>query len=352
MRQLIVIVLLALLTTGLYSCSGEDDRLVSGPDDRLGFLRDYVHFDYMRHYLIRSNFRYYEQTSEEYVWWEASLGEPYTDMNGNGVYDIGTDIFIMSADPETNQDLNHNGRRDGPDDRWSPEFPFDDLDGDGIKSGEWPAEPREYYVPGLPFCDYNTNDIWDSLSAYDIYRAAVCSIKTISPSVEAVRFNYCNNYYSFTSDSGVVYRLPEYQSVQLSESRLSMELNDSGLTYQGSGSFHLLGFGASDTGLVDTALPITTSLCCNHQADKRISLRQTLRIENTYYSNLLKIRIDRVRGPQPDDHRLDSAFWEFYFDRHLGLIAHRFNTLGDSLDPEAEFFLETRSDSFPLPMSR
>src|SRR3990172_1996656 len=43
-----------------------------------------------------------------------NMGEPFVDVNQNGVFDGGIDRFIISTDPTINQDLNFNSVYDGP----------------------------------------------------------------------------------------------------------------------------------------------------------------------------------------------------------------------------------------------
>lgn len=93
---------------------------------------------------------------EPYIDGDINLGEPFLDVNHNGVYDPGIDIFIMSADPSKNMDLNHNSKYDGPSDPWSPGIPFKDLNGNGIYD-----PPNGRYDYGEPFLDLNGNGKWD-----------------------------------------------------------------------------------------------------------------------------------------------------------------------------------------------
>jgi outer membrane receptor protein involved in Fe transport len=94
-------------------------------------------------------------TSEPFVDGDSIIGEPFVDLNANGVYDAGTDIFFQSADAN-NQDLNHNGIYDGPSSTWTPGVPFMDRDGDGLYDS-----PNNIYDPGEPFTDVNGNGKYD-----------------------------------------------------------------------------------------------------------------------------------------------------------------------------------------------
>ncbi len=97
--------------------------------------------------------------SEPYVDGDSILGEPFSDLNGDGTFNGNSiDQFIMTAD-ETNQDLNRNGRWDGPDPTnmaWTPGVPFLDRDGDGLFD-----RPNGAYDVGEAFTDLNGNGKYD-----------------------------------------------------------------------------------------------------------------------------------------------------------------------------------------------
>ncbi|PWB75469.1 hypothetical protein C3F09_02425 [candidate division GN15 bacterium] len=99
-------------------------------------------------------------TPEPYVDGDSILGEPFTDLNANGRYDPGVDLFVRSTDPATNQDLNRNGRHDGPENtasyQWEPGIPYMDRNGNGIYDA-----PNGRYDPGEPFLDVNGNGRYD-----------------------------------------------------------------------------------------------------------------------------------------------------------------------------------------------
>jgi outer membrane receptor protein involved in Fe transport len=89
------------------------------------------------------------------------LGEPFTDVNLNGYYDAGIDIFVMSNDPMLNQDLNYNSSYDGPSGNWSPGTPFEDLNGNGLFD-----RANGQYDYGEPFIDQNGNGKWDDQDGF------------------------------------------------------------------------------------------------------------------------------------------------------------------------------------------
>lgn len=101
---------------------------------------------------------------EPYTDGDLVLGEPFTDVNLNGVYDAGIDIFVMAVDPAVNQDLNRNSKYDGPGDPWLPGTPFRDLNGNGIYDGK-----NSVYDAGEPFIDLNKNGQYDRRDGFYDY---------------------------------------------------------------------------------------------------------------------------------------------------------------------------------------
>ncbi len=95
-------------------------------------------------------------TPESYLDGDISLGEPFTDVNNNGFYDEGIDIFVMSPDSLTNQDLDRNSRYTSPFDQWSPGIPFIDRNGNNLYD-----EANFQFDEGEPFTDFNGNGTYD-----------------------------------------------------------------------------------------------------------------------------------------------------------------------------------------------
>ena len=89
-----------------------------------------------------------KRTEEPYIDGDSVIGEPFRDVNSNGVYDAGIDIFTKCAVCPENMDLNHNGTYDGPDDPWTPGTPYVDRNGNGLYD-----PPNFKYDPGEPFTD-------------------------------------------------------------------------------------------------------------------------------------------------------------------------------------------------------
>lgn len=96
------------------------------------------------------------RTPETFIDGDSILGEPFTDVNGNGIYDPGIDIFVRSPNEAVNQDLNYNGQYDGPLSQWDPKIPYIDRNGNGV------YDPKNFrYDPGEPFVDRNGNGRYD-----------------------------------------------------------------------------------------------------------------------------------------------------------------------------------------------
>lgn len=96
-----------------------------------------------------------KRTAEPYIDGDSIIGEPFIDMNGNNVYDEGVDIFTKCVCPD-NMDFNHNGQYDGPNTispiEWTPGVPFLDRNGNGLYD-----MPDRQYDFGEPFTDINGN---------------------------------------------------------------------------------------------------------------------------------------------------------------------------------------------------
>jgi outer membrane receptor protein involved in Fe transport len=92
---------------------------------------------------------------EPYVDGDSIVGEPFKDINFNNVYDPGIDLFVMSVGDD-NMDYNNNGKHDGPLDPWEPGIPYIDMNGDGIYN-----QPNARYDQGEPYTDWNGNGRYD-----------------------------------------------------------------------------------------------------------------------------------------------------------------------------------------------
>ena len=92
---------------------------------------------------------------EPYVDGDSIVGEPFVDVNGNNIFDEGVDIFVRSVYSD-NMDYNDNGMYDGPLDAWEPGIPFIDRNGNGIYD-----PPNSRYDQGEPYTDLNGNQSYD-----------------------------------------------------------------------------------------------------------------------------------------------------------------------------------------------
>ena len=244
---------------------------------------------------------------EPLVNWEQSLGEPFIDRNGNGIYEPGIDTFIISDDPLTNQDLNHNGVYDSPDDPWAEGIPFDDIDGNGVFRPD-PGNHTTGYEPGLPYADYNSNRKHDG----DL-KAAYC-VAGWNTSIWSGSDTACwltreeNALYRFVSDSGLNYDL--YMSYNPTLNLLI--ITSSGLDYRIDGfSVRLLDRGA-------IVPQDSTEIVVPYYPDpilyyRWVTLGEQLSVDGVSFSDLVKVRVG------DNDYRYD-----FYFSQGFGLLAYDF----------------------------
>lgn len=91
------------------------------------------------------------RTPEPYKDGDLNLGEPFNDLNKNGVKENGVDTWDLET-----QDLNHNGFWDGPNGIWTTGIPFVDRNGNGIFDFA-----NNSYDLGEEFTDVNGNGRYD-----------------------------------------------------------------------------------------------------------------------------------------------------------------------------------------------
>lgn len=110
-------------------------------------------------------------TPESFVDGDVSLGEPYTDVNRNGVWD-GPQVIPGYALGEPYEDLSYDGKHQGPSDAWRPGVPFQDLNGNGLfdpggapVSGSWSINDDDYQL-GEPFYDLNGDGVRNRQDGY------------------------------------------------------------------------------------------------------------------------------------------------------------------------------------------
>lgn len=253
---------------------------------------------------------------------EAIIGEPFTDMNGNGIYDPGIDLFIRSVD-STNQDLNRNGRHDGPENiwigNWTPDIPWDDIDGNGcLRAGPYCELPEpelsanSNYTPGVPYCDYNENGVRDNVSFIGPQLATWKVIESRGTE-KTIVLNCAHHTYGFVSDSGRIYSAETFNF----RDSFFLYLSDSSLAYHD----WYIGFEIfsgdsiwSHSRIRDTI----TSGVYRYVLSREIVLDDSLSIRGTMYRQLLRVSIDSIsqyNGPKT------SLKYQFYFAPGSGLIA-------------------------------
>ncbi len=76
----------------IISCS-DSTKIVDPPPTPLVYqFSDYIHFDTTKFYILAHEQDSLNARPEPFMYWDFSLGEPFVDINGNNVYDVGIDI--------------------------------------------------------------------------------------------------------------------------------------------------------------------------------------------------------------------------------------------------------------------
>ncbi|HWO58300.1 MAG TPA: carboxypeptidase-like regulatory domain-containing protein [bacterium] len=108
---------------------------------------------------------------EPFVDGDVSKGEPFVDVNRNGVWD-GPGVLPGYPLGEPFTDLSHDGKRQSSEDPWVPGIPFEDLNGNGSydpgaasPSGSW-SNLDENYDIGEPYLDVNGDGERDRRDGY------------------------------------------------------------------------------------------------------------------------------------------------------------------------------------------
>jgi hypothetical protein len=275
---------------------------------------------------------------EPLVNWEQSLGEPFIDRDGNGIYDPAVDSFIISGDPATNQDLNGNGQYDGPDDPWSEGIPFDDIDG----NGEFRDDPGDHisnYELGLPYADFNNNHIHDGdLKA--VYGVMKWVKGTWLYGLPAYYLTSADEaVYRFVSDSGMVYDLPFF----FDPTMFALIVEDDGLYYQLTPTpVQILPKGKIEADTTDVLKAADKESPDQYQ--RSISLNESLEIDGKVYGDLVKVQLEDT-----DDR------YTFYFARKKAVVAYIYEHdtsaspgTWTSSTKRAEFYFQALPPSHPL----
>jgi hypothetical protein len=307
MKRISILCLLA--GWALLLCACDDDDSPSGPSGTLYRYEDYVHFDTLNVIMGKFHYDLNDPDGKEPVMnWEKSLGEPFFDLDSNGVYDPGIDSFVRALDPAINQDLNRNNRYDGPDEPWERGIPFDDINGDGTYDPDT-LDIYSGYEPGMPFCDINENGVRDSggSSVYGVIRW----VDQYDPQSHTHDYTAtpAEITYRFVSDSGMTYEL----LFSSDPFPISFLRTDSGLYDD---NLHVL--------LLDTGLITEKFSRQDGSALMTIDCGASFSIEGLDFTDLVCVRRLVPPGQVPEGH-----YWafEYYFSRDRGLLAYGYGTL-------------------------
>lgn len=91
---------------------------------------------------------------EEFVDGDLNLGEPFLDINYNGIWDNG----------EPFEDINYNGKYDSPGDPWEPPIPYIDRNGNGEYD-----EPNGTWEADEPFLDLDDDGLCDTADTLKLH---------------------------------------------------------------------------------------------------------------------------------------------------------------------------------------
>ncbi len=341
-QALLAVIGLSLL---LSSC-GDDDRDAVRSAAKPFTIADLVDFDTAVYYAVTSTRPASSiDLSEPVVYCEQSLGEPFTDVDGDGIYNPDVDQFVTSADPAINQDLNYNWRHDGPYDPWTPGIPFDDLDDDG--EYDWRDDHHGLYAPGRPFIDYNQNGVWDSTCSVclNVYRFSRSWSSEGDPFGTVSLVQPAEGNFSFVSDSGWTYAhgaTPVPNAV--------FRLDSAGLWYLGhrEAVLHIMHRG--------DILPVSEEherLYSGVNQVRSVIFGASLTIRDQEYRGLIQVEIADIYHYahafiDSTYHSLGSADL-FFPPRQLHFLAVRHGWPDGS---EEWLYFDQRPDTVPLPMAR
>jgi hypothetical protein len=206
--KLCLLAVVGMTALGILACTQHRSVDPTPPDTSTDYISPsrYFYVDPHRTFSVWSSRTDSDHLCEPILLEEKIIGEQYTDVNNNGHYDEGIDAFVVSNDLADNQDLNHNGHHDGPENMtcntWEAEIPFDDIDGNGTPRCEADVRcPSNYdsLLRKLPFLDINDNGSWDSISSDGWARG-----KWQTDSLGGIVFNGDSSC-KYTSDSGLIY---------------------------------------------------------------------------------------------------------------------------------------------------
>lgn len=353
-NQKFLLLAMVALTAIILSCSCNS----TDSDDTPTFVLfdDYAYFDTDEYTLMRSSVNDSALEGELYLWWEHNYGEPFTDVNGNGIYEPEIDIFISCA-CDSNQDYNVNFKWDSANSIWLGGEPFDDIDNNGTCRQE-PGANQGAWVPGVPFCDYNGNGVFDSLPEFD-HQMVQLVLTDSGTSYREYHYFPRDSAWQFVSDSQITYVIPpgdpfgpeNHDTIPL----LDFEVDDSGLTYIDRAHdiwfFHVLETGSNQTGKVYDSVLWFSGGIQRPRFNKTVSFGVSLAVGNGTLHNLVRVRYDKPIYLHDEFEELYSYTWrEFYFSKSAGLVAViMFPERGGDI---YRYYFDTRYDNLPVEMTR
>lgn len=293
-------------------CTKQDNP--SAPQSISYRYEDYVHFDTTQFMYSKYTLRMFEPRFPEPVMnWEGVIGEPFWDVDGDGVYNADIDSFVMALDPAINQDLNRNNRYDGPADGWSPGIPFDDINGDGVYN---PRTDDYYsgYIDGMPFCDFNANGIRDT-SMDALY--GVLKLEMLPANGPDTTWVWARSYemeYRFESDSGINYNLQFKRGFGLG----NIYLTKTGMYVNLFWNIQMLDTGYIPDGL-DTIIEVEIPWEGPGRYRKKVRLNESIYVDGIGYDNLLLVSFTSESN-LVSQHWYDDCY-VYYFSREKGLVA-------------------------------
>lgn len=308
------------------------------PETTMVALASYIYVDTTRPFKIYSDVAAFG--CEPYLQEEKIIGEPFTDVNHNGVFDPGIDHFVASNDPATNQDLNHNGRHDGPEDLacqdWSAGIPFDDIDGNGTircPTDQTCPVPGDSAFARMPFVDYNGNGVWDSMPGIGVSKGKFWSYHN-GPLIEF----RTDSAYKFVSDSGLAYYLDGYGAGQV----------ELGLgQFPDSLQIYAAQYPVALPRLDSMLVPSTLDDSAFYQATRVAGSRNVTRLPSLDLGDSTYEDISHFKFTLGED-ASTALLWDFYFAKNRGLL----KAVVRNLPVEAVGTLVPLDTALPLPLTR
>lgn len=383
MIRLRICLTLLVVTAAIFGCSDDDNSITQPTKSWPLILGDVVHFDTSVPVLVAVLDPNGRKGREPFVDQEKHFGEPFLDINGNGVYDPRIDVFWFDVGGEhidtfyigcdsivdttcmgihrlsdwdtaagwdrtlictlSNMDINHNGKYDSPDDPWTPGLPFEDLNG----NGEFDRGQFISYQPGLPFADLNGNGVYDSETTM-LLGLVKFSVESFGPNWDNYRIRPSHEefrVYSYHSDSGVDYTFTRGIGGPLYSGWLRFEIDTAGFWFTGIDRFRLLVFeGPEIHAFSEQEFEIderTTEI-------RSVSFIDSLTLNGRLHNRLICSDITR---------RYISPFFNWQIAARLYFAPNTLHLIACRLEPYLSddsiwIFLDQRLDSLPMSMIR